>query len=45
MAHWHSLGVAVGIAALVGCGNPTPDAPVSVAQYRIGRGRRVIPRG
>ena len=29
MAHWHRLGVAVGIAALVGCGNQTPDAPVS----------------
>ena len=29
MAHWHRLGVAVGITALVGCGNPTPDGPVS----------------
>jgi len=29
MALWHRLVVAVGIAALVGCGNPTPDAPVS----------------
>ena len=27
--HWHHLGLAVGITALVGCGNPTPDAPVS----------------
>jgi hypothetical protein len=29
MARWHRLGVAVGITALVGCGNPTPHAPVS----------------
>jgi hypothetical protein len=29
MAHWHRLGLAVGLTALVGCGNPTPDAPVS----------------
>jgi hypothetical protein len=29
MAFWHRLGVAVGITALVGCGNPTPDHPVS----------------
>ena len=27
--HWHHLGLAVGITALVGCGNPTPYAPVS----------------
>ena len=29
MGHWHHLGLAVGITALVGCGTPTPDAPVS----------------
>jgi len=29
MAQWHRFGVAVGIAALVGCGSPTPDAGVS----------------
>jgi len=29
MGHWHHLGLAVGITALVGCGTPTPDAPMS----------------
>ena len=29
MALWHRLGAAVGITALVGCSNPTPDRPVS----------------
>ena len=29
MGHWHHLGLAVGITALVGCGTPTSDAPVS----------------
>ena len=29
MALWHRLGFAVGITALVGCGNPTTDHPVS----------------
>lgn len=29
MARWNRLGVAVGITALVGCGNPMPEAPVS----------------
>jgi hypothetical protein len=29
MAHWHRLGVAIGITALVGCGSPSPDGPVS----------------
>jgi hypothetical protein len=29
MGHWRHLGLAVGITALVGCGTPTPDAPVS----------------
>ena len=27
--HWHHLWLAVGITAFVGCGTPTPDAPVS----------------
>lgn len=30
MALWHRLAVAIGITALVGCGNPTPDGPVSI---------------
>ena len=29
MAHWYRLGVAIGLTALVGCGNPTPEGPVS----------------
>ena len=29
MARWHRLVFAFGITALVGCGNPAPDAPVS----------------
>ena len=29
MAHWHRLGVAVGLTALVGCGSPLPDGPRS----------------
>jgi hypothetical protein len=29
MAHWYRLGVAIGITALVGCGTPTPEGPVS----------------
>jgi len=29
MAHWHHLGFAVGLTVLVGCGSPTPEAPVS----------------
>jgi len=29
MAHWHRLGVAIGITALVGCGSPSPEGPVS----------------
>ena len=29
MAHWYRLGVAIGITALVGCGSPSPEGPVS----------------
>ncbi len=29
MTRWHRLGVAIGLTALVGCGNPTPEGPVS----------------
>jgi hypothetical protein len=29
MAHWHRLGVAVGLTALVGCGSSMPEAPRS----------------
>jgi len=29
MAHWHRLGIAVGLTALVGCGSPSPEGPLS----------------
>jgi len=29
MTRWHRLGIAAGLTALVGCGNPAPDSPVS----------------
>ncbi len=29
MARWYRLGIAIGVTALVGCGAPTPDGPVS----------------
>ena len=29
MTRWHRLGVVIGITALVGCGSPSPEGPVS----------------
>ena len=29
MAYWYRLGIAISVTALVGCGTPTPDGPVS----------------
>jgi hypothetical protein len=40
MARWHRFGVAIGITALVGCGNPTPEG--SVSSHTTGSANAVV---
>ena len=45
MAHWHRLGIAVGLMALVGCGSPAPEGPLSGPHTGSAAAAVAIPAG
>jgi hypothetical protein len=45
MTRWHRLGIAVGLTALVGCGNPSPESPVSGHSTGLAAAVVAIPAG